>query len=237
MSKQERQYKLLQTLIKEYIKNAHPVSSKTLAQKCGFDCSSATIRNDMVDLEDAGFIAQPHTSAGRIPTEKGYQYYIKHFIHRKELGEAKKEAVEQAMQKQEDDQREKIRRLAKALAELTDETVVVSFGGNSYYTGISRMFRKPEFAEHAELMVSIGEMFDQIDDVMNSMQARVVDDIQILIGQDNPFSSSCSMIVSEYDLWDDGSSLLGILGPMRMDYDTNISIMEYMESLMNERYE
>ena len=72
-----RKQKLLQTVVKEYVRNPKPVSSKTLAQKYKLGLSSATIRNEMKELEKAGYLQQPHTSAGRIPTEKGYRFFIK----------------------------------------------------------------------------------------------------------------------------------------------------------------
>src|SRR5687767_2055484 len=71
-----RQEKILNSLIKEYIDRAEPISSSLLQKKCGLDVSPATIRNELQELTEKGYITQPHTSAGRIPTEKGYQFFI-----------------------------------------------------------------------------------------------------------------------------------------------------------------
>ena len=71
----ERQEKILELIVKDYVKNSKPVSSKFLAQK-KFGLSSATLRNEMMELEQAGYLNQPHTSAGRIPTEKAYRFFI-----------------------------------------------------------------------------------------------------------------------------------------------------------------
>lgn len=71
-----RQEKILNLLIREYIDKAEPISSELLKKKCSLDVSPATIRNDLQGLTKEGYIAQPHTSAGRIPTEKGYRYFI-----------------------------------------------------------------------------------------------------------------------------------------------------------------
>ncbi len=71
-----RQGTILNLLIKEYIDRAEPVSSELLKKKSGLDISPATIRNDLQELTEMGYINQPHTSAGRIPTEKGYKYFI-----------------------------------------------------------------------------------------------------------------------------------------------------------------
>lgn len=70
----ERQNKILNALIKEYFDTSEPVSSKLLKERCGFDCSAATIRNDLQGLTELGLIDQPHTSAGRVPTQRAYKY-------------------------------------------------------------------------------------------------------------------------------------------------------------------
>jgi len=71
----ERQQKILETMVREYVKNPSPISSKILAQKLGL--SSATLRNEMMELDKAGYLIQPHTSAGRVPAEKAYRFFIK----------------------------------------------------------------------------------------------------------------------------------------------------------------
>lgn len=75
----ERQEEILNSLIKEYINTASPVSSKLLKERCGFVCSAATIRNELQELEELGLIHQPHTSAGRIPTQKAYRIFVESF--------------------------------------------------------------------------------------------------------------------------------------------------------------
>lgn len=72
----ERQEKILKSLIEQYINIAEPVGSEHLKKEGGFDLSPATIRNELQELTELGFITQPHTSAGRVPTNKGYEYFI-----------------------------------------------------------------------------------------------------------------------------------------------------------------
>lgn len=248
----QRQAALLQAIVQEYIQTARPVGSKTLVNEYGFDVSTATIRNEMAALEEAGLIAQPHTSAGRIPTEKGYQFYIQHFLSAKKLAAAKRKQLESMYADQQREllraeeiqqQRDMIKRAAQTLAELTGEAVVVSVNGlGTYFTGISHIFRKPEFNEHAQLMLAMSEAFDHIDELMQQVNERAhvrpqqQRGVEILLGRENPFSEICSMILSDYTV-QDRRGTLGILGPMRMDYDTNIAIMEYMEQLMNNDHE
>ena len=76
MNLSDRQLKILEAIINDYIQTAEPIGSRTIAKKYGMGISSATIRNEMSDLEDMGFITQPHTSSGRVPSEKGYRFYV-----------------------------------------------------------------------------------------------------------------------------------------------------------------
>src|SRR4030043_1192300 len=81
----ERQKKLLNLIINEHINPAEPVGSGILVEKTGLEVSPATVRNEMADLEKEGFIYQPHTSAGRVPTEKGYQFFVDNFVEKREI--------------------------------------------------------------------------------------------------------------------------------------------------------
>ena len=86
----ERQKLILQAIINDYIKHAEPVGSRSIAKMGDIDFSPATIRNEMADLEEMGYLVQPHTSAGRIPSNKGYRYYVDHLINPKDLDVSKK---------------------------------------------------------------------------------------------------------------------------------------------------
>ena len=79
----ERQENLLNFIIKEYVKSAKPVGSVLIAQRGGFDLSSATLRNEMCELEQSGYLSQLHTSGGRVPTDKAYRYFVNTLINNK----------------------------------------------------------------------------------------------------------------------------------------------------------
>lgn len=244
MDKQDkirRRQKLLQVIIQEYIKTARPVSSQTLVDEYDFEYSPATIRNDMAALEEAGFIMHPHTSAGRVPTEKGYQYYIQHFLQPTPLSSTEKKALDELFAYDTPDQLQHMKQIAKTLAELTDETVIISLnnGETIFSSGISHMFRKPEFS-HVQTMVSMSEAFDRLDEIMqgiNEAMTRTDQDIQILMGKQNPFFNNCAVMITEYEWGNAPPGVVGILGPMRMDYDANIALLEYIETLMDHEHE
>ncbi|MFN3492228.1 MAG: HrcA family transcriptional regulator, partial [Anaerolineales bacterium] len=84
----ERQKTLLLLLIKDYIETAQPVGSKRLAERYHLNFSTATIRSEMAELTELGYLRQPHTSAGRVPTEEGYRYFVSEMMHSAELPES-----------------------------------------------------------------------------------------------------------------------------------------------------
>ena len=85
MTLSDRQLKILEAIINDYIHTAEPIGSRTIAKKYGMGISSATIRNEMSDLEEMGFITQPHTSSGRVPSAKGYRFYVNSMMPRRPL--------------------------------------------------------------------------------------------------------------------------------------------------------
>ncbi|MDP3970931.1 MAG: winged-helix domain-containing protein [bacterium] len=227
----DRKNALLSAIIEQYVATARPIGSKMLAENHDFDISSATIRNEMKELEDLGMITHPHTSAGRIPTEKGYRYYVEHFVNKQaKLAKKVAQAFDDFAQQADHVVREvQIKYMAKELAELTSEAVLVRFGAHSfYYTGISNIFRKPEFSD-TEMIYSLSELVDHFDDVLEML--GVTEGIDILIGKDNPISKMCSTLVTEYGA-EDNSGVIAILGPMRMNYQQNYGLLKHVKNLI-----
>lgn len=228
----ERQQKLLNFIIEEYIKTAQPVGSKTLADASDFDLSSATIRNEMAELENSGYIYQPHTSAGRIPTEMGYRFYVDNFTKVDDLGGRQKNLMSKLIKEISKPEPESIKMLAKGLAEIANQAIVVGFSPNNvYYTGLSNLFNQPEFAQH-ELVFRISQIIDHLDQVMFEIFNSVNDDVKILIGKNNPFGSDCSTVLTKYQ-FKNQPGLLGILGPMRMNYQQNINLVNFSQQFIN----
>ncbi len=119
----ERKYKILDSIIKRYLETGEPVGSRTISKDSGLNLSSATIRNEMADLEELGLIMQPHTSAGRIPTDQGYRLYVDRMMHNKyeEVEELKDLLIERV-----DKMDNLLRQIAKLLAVNTNYATVVS---------------------------------------------------------------------------------------------------------------
>lgn len=230
----QRRENLLFKIIEEYIKTAEPVGSALLADKYFGELSSATLRNEMMDLEKGGYLRQPHTSAGRIPTAKGYRYYLTNFLKDKSLASGQKRALDKAKDLFED-QVQSIKNIAKAVAELSGNTVFVGFGAdNVYYTGLTNLFSQPEF-ENADFARNMGRIIDHLDEAMAGLFDQVKDGTEVLIGSENPFAKECSIITISYQ---NGRQrgIFGLLGPIRMDYEQNIALISYIKDLINETW-
>ncbi|MDO4976387.1 MAG: heat-inducible transcriptional repressor HrcA [Eubacteriales bacterium] len=130
MSLDDRKMKILKTIISTYLETGEPVGSRTIAKDSDLHLSSATIRNEMADLEELGYILQPHTSAGRIPSDLGYRYYVDRLMEEKELEIREMEeeiAAERSKMIQKMDRMEEmLRNVAEALATNTNYATLVT---------------------------------------------------------------------------------------------------------------
>jgi len=120
----ERQEKILGAVVREYTKTAFPVGSEILARKYLLDTSSATIRNDMVFLEKEGFLYQPHISAGRIPTDQGYRYFVEEIMKEKTLSRKEQLNLQREILKIKAQNVRLSRTIAKLLSGLTGNLVI-----------------------------------------------------------------------------------------------------------------
>lgn len=230
----KRKLMVLRAVIHEYLETAEPVASSAIVDKYRLGVSPATIRNDMVELTDDGFLEQPHTSAGRVPSEKGYKLYVQELIDRDrrvsrfEQGFTARLA---AVQKEADTN---ARDLAKAMAAETHEAVVVSVpSGSVHVAGLANLVRKPEFRE-SEALVGLTEVLDEMDDLLADVFPQLSRDVQVLIGSENPFGVGLSSVLMRYEL-PEGSGVIGILGPTRMDYDQNIQMLRSLTDALLQR--
>ena len=126
MALNERKIKILQAIINDYIETAEPVGSRTIAKKYNLGISSATIRNEMSDLEEMGLILQPHASAGRIPSDMGYRLYVDHLMQKHELGEKEKNVMQSVIANNISKIDYLMEETAKAISHLTNYTAIIT---------------------------------------------------------------------------------------------------------------
>ncbi len=224
---------ILKLVIEDYIKTAEPVGSKYLGDSYNIGCSPATIRNEMAWLEKEGYLRAPHTSAGREPTEKAYEYYLKHLRDKQFVLKGKPLAN---VPQKNDDRKTSIKNVARRLSEVSGETAIIAFDQRwSYYVGVSNLFQKPDFRELAH-MHALSETIDQFDEVIRKIYNTIPDEPQILIGSSNPFGSQMAAIVTKYELTDQEHGIVGIVGPLRMDYERNLALVTRAKDLISELY-
>lgn len=233
----QRQARLLAAIIDQFIESAIPVGSKKLLESAELSVSSATIRSEMAELEDLGFLQQPHVSAGRIPTVLGYRTYVREFM--------KPTAHERAVRTKFDDLKQQYfrhkdrERVYEAVALLSNMMPNVAFATvphreRVYYLGLSNVVRQPEFQADARLMSSVVEVLEQrLAQLVDTI--TLTDDVQYYIGEKNlcPQFESCAMLVTKYRVRDQVGAI-GILGPVRMDYGYNTVALEMVADLIRD---
>ncbi len=212
---ESRKEALLETLVREYVKTAEPVGSLHLAEKAGLDLSAATVRNELAELEELGFLAQPHTSAGRIPTEEAYRYFVEHLAHHRQTANRVESGLSDVF-----GARAEAVAAAKALAAKTHECVFVSFGRDDVYvTGLTNLFAKPELVER-DIAVSLSAALDQLDEMVSGLESGT--GARLLIGEENPLNNNCATVY----LAPTSGRRVGVLGLMRMDYEKVLNLLD-----------
>jgi len=224
----ERQALILKTIIQEYIKTGLPVSSQAIVDNYQLAVSSATIRNEMAELESDGLIAQPHTSAGRLPTPAAFKWYARDLSAVKP--DARESKILDTVLRPGVDCDCKL--LAKTLAGLSDAAAFwAKHRHHIYYTGLTNLLTQPEFASQS-LVGSISAVIDSLDDIVNDYFDHMTDHPTILVGGEGPFGDFCSSVLWKYQTAD-GEAAFGILGPLRMDYSRNLGLLSYVYQQLN----
>lgn len=234
---EERKKQVLSAIIKHFIKTAEPVGSNTILVSYQFHVSPATIRNDMMCLEQSGYIFQPHTSAGRVPTDKGYRAFVDEMT---DMEKAKKEVKKVLKKIRAEYSLKKMREeLYDAVALLARATGAVSFATTpnnprAFFLGMSNMLKQPEFSNDMIRASEVLEVMEKSDNFVQILESlNISEKTKAFIGEENvlPQIQSCSIIVSEYQK-NGFLGYIGILGPKRMNYAFNIAMLEEIKTLL-----
>lgn len=233
----DRQKLILQAIINEFIQTAQPVGSKSILVSYNFDVSAATVRNEMAKLEKEGLITQPHTSAGRIPTDLGYRVFVNDIMDFEKVREQAKDTI---LDIQAQFRKNKLKRkVQEAVSILSNATTNVGFAtlpeSRTFYLGLSNVLKKPEFLSdpmQASQVVEVLENNDNFLQILSSL--NISDQLEIFIGQENLLEQiqSCAMLIGRYKI-DDYEGFIGILGPKRMNYPYNSVILQEVLNLIN----
>ncbi len=229
----ERQVKILAAVVREYTKTGLPVGSSALAQV--FGVSSATLRADMARLERSGLLYQPHTSAGRIPTDDGFRYFVEHIMPERELSKQEQQQLQKELLKLKAQNTRLMRTTAKLLSTVGNCAAVMvnAKTGEVSEFGMRNLLAQVD-KDNVDDLCKIAETLDYIDERCDALMQELPDgETQIFIGEENPISKAknYSMVVSKYR--NDGEEgIVALIGPKNMKYDKNKSLIDYVKKFL-----
>lgn len=231
----DRTLQILTALVEDFIESATPVASKKLLETHEFKVSSATVRNEFALLESIGLIHSPHVSAGKVPTQKGYRFFVDELLDKnfEEKTERKLE-IKSVFEKHISDYRltktkEMIFDALRLVAQLSENVAfTVIDNDQSFFLGLSKVLRSPEFMTDPEKAAEIIEVLEGQEKFHKFLNNLDLDEneIKIFIGEENILDevSSCGLIVVKFKT-SFASGYIGLLGPMRMRYGFNRELL------------
>lgn len=220
----ERQQRILQAIVEQYAEVASPVGSSLLAKV--FNVSSATVRAEMAELEKQDLIKQPHTSAGRIPTDKGYRFYVNNLTESGPESAADRRAEKALATRVAGGgvSEQVIKNAVDTLVELTHNLGIATIGDQLYMSGLSNLFGQPEFMNSGQVR-EVARLLDNLEPWL--YEAAPNEPLSVYIGQENPIgrSAGCTLIVSRFRSNFSDRSYIGVLGPTRQSYRDVMSLV------------
>jgi heat-inducible transcriptional repressor len=233
-----RQTQILKTIIDEYIATADAVGSEALDKKYNLGVSPATIRSEMVTLTKAGYLKQPHASAGRIPTPTAMKFYINQLMEEKQMSLVDEVKAKEEVWDSRDDIDELMDEATHALATRTKSLAVAALKDKKnrfWQAGQSYIFNNPEFAEMVtcQNLFSIFDEFDKLDRLFFGLEST--SPLEVLFGEELgiPELMPTGIVATHFNIKGKPGAL-GVIGPARADYGTVIPILRYFGSLIQE---
>ena len=231
----DRQNTILKALIREYIKTAEPISSDFLAKKYDFGLCPSAIRIEMQLLIKSGFLEQPHTSAGRIPTDKAYRFFVDSLIGEKaEKENTLEDEIEEILKEKEADRFQLAGNLAKFLANTSSGLAIVQFFDNdiSWKEGWEEIAKEPEFVDK-DFVFNFLNFLDNFEEKIKTLDAH---GLHIYIGREIPLprAKNLSLICSTCMISPNESAFVTIIGPKRMDYTRNINLINSLNKALED---
>ncbi len=232
----ERQKEILSRIVTEHIKSAEPVSSQLLEKKYRFKVCPATIRNEMQKLTEDGFISQPHTSAGRIPTDKGYRFFVDSLLEKEFFNGSSDFEIKDWAGKEMKEMTDSIKILQSITKNLALISSNLALGYLSdlkilWKDGWEEIIKEPEFEEKKVIDNFIG-MIEEFEEEIGGLEIN--SGIKVYIGKESPFpkAKEFSTIITKCHFPTEEEGILAIMGPKRMDYDKSIGSLYSLVRLL-----
>ena len=235
IDRESRKRAVLGVTIKKHIMDAEPVASESIAEY--FDLSPATIRNIFAELQDNGYLIHAHTSSGRIPTDKGYRYYVDFLVSQMDLVENEKNKIVSDFKKEIRRLEDTLEEASEIISQATHYAGIVSFlewQDRLFYRGLSRILEQPEFkdSQKIRLLIKAVENKQQLLEIINR---DFEEKVKVYIGHElgRPEMENCSLVVSSYRRKEKPQGRLAVLGPVRMEYNHIIPALEYISDVLS----
>jgi len=232
-----RQTQILKSIIDEYIDTAEPVGSQALEKKYSFGVSPATIRNEMVFLTTSGYLRQPHTSAGRIPSPKALKFYVDQLMEEKQMSLADEVKAKEEVWDSREDVDSLLEEAVKALAERTRNVAVAETDeGKVWHAGYANIFANPEFSD-LRTCANFFTFLDEGQRLHELFFEREISGslIDVLFGEDLGWSEigPVGVIATHFSIRGRNGAL-AVIGPIRLSYPTIIPTLKYFKNLIEE---
>ncbi len=233
-----RQVSILKAVIDEYIDTAAPVGSEQLERKYNLGVSPATIRNEMAVLIHEGFLKQPHTSAGRVPTARALRFYINELMQESQLSVAEEVATRERIWDQRHNMYQMMQTASRTLARKLETVSIVSLAsGPMYSSGYSYLLTMPEFFD-----IDVTRQVLSISDSLPSWMVRVIEqnmssqEIQVVFGEElnEPYLEPVGMLFSQFQINGQSAGIIGVIGPARMNFSQSIPWLRYYSHLFED---
>jgi len=234
---QERKDRILSIVIGRYIKTVLPVGSQYITEEHDLDVSPATVRNILADLEEEGYLSHPHTSAGRMPTQQGYRYYVDHLMNEIQLLEEEKRRISQEHKRYVNQLELLVEKTSQVISDLTHYTSIVSLDDGNVHKivckGTNYVVGYPDSTDIIK-MQAILRILEEKERLMELVNRTLEKKIEIYIGHEMALKDmeSCSLAISHFEK-DGMKGRIAVLGPTRMQYDRVVSTLEYISQILS----
>lgn len=232
-----RQTLILKSIIEEYIETASAVGSETLDKKYDLGVSSATIRNEMVALTETGYLKQPHTSSGRVPTPKALRFYIDQLMEEKRMSVADEVRTKEEVMEAKGDMAQLMQEATHNLAQKTGALAIAALDDEDrvWHSGYSNVFTNPEFFTQPQSLTSLFSVLEQIDRIHELCFQRMtgLSPVEVLFGEDLgwPGFSPMGVVGTRFSIRGKNGAL-AVVGPARQHYSVVIPTVKYFRSIL-----
>ena len=233
---QQRKDRILAIVIGQYVKTVTPVGSHTITEEHNLDVSPATVRNILAELEEEGYLSHPHTSAGRVPTQRGYRYYVDHLMNEIQLLEEEKRRIQSEHKRYVAHLETLMEKTSQMVTDLTHYTTIISidgWGSKIILKGTSNVVDYPE-SSNALKIQAILRILEEKERLLALINRDLKRKIAIYIGHEMALKEidGCSLAVSSFEK-DGLTGRIAVLGPTRMNYDRVVCALEYISDVFS----